>query len=63
MRAGILISVFMWAAIIAVYVLVSGCSALPSMKYCDSVSYTRVGSEIHIEAECRAPVGGSIPGL
>lgn len=40
-----------------------GCSALPSMKHCHKVEYTRIGADIHIEADCRAPVGGSIPGL
>ena len=63
MKAGCLISLFMWAAIFAVYVLLAGCSSLPSMKYCDSVVYTRTGSAIHIEADCRAPVGGGIPGV
>lgn len=63
MKAGCLISLFMWAGIFAVYVLLSGCSSLPTMKYCDKVEYTRDGSKITIHAECRAPVGGSIPGV
>ena len=42
---------------------VSGCAALPSMKYCDQVEYKREGSKIQIKAECTAPVGGSMPGL
>ena len=63
MIRGCLISLFLWAAIFAVFVLVTGCSALPSMKYCDKVEYKRDGSKIHIEAECQAPVGGSIPGV
>lgn len=63
MKAGCLISLFMWACLIAAYVMLSGCSSLPSMKYCDSVSYIREGSAIHIEADCHAPVGGSIPGM
>lgn len=46
-----------------VVTVLSGCQAVPSMKYCDEVSYTRSGSKIHIEAECTAPIGSSIPGL
>lgn len=42
----------------AVAVLVSGCAALPSMQYCDEVRYIRKGTDIHVEATCRAPVGG-----
>lgn len=63
MKAGCLISLFLWAAVIAVYVLVTGCGTLPSMRHCDKVEYTRDGSRIHIEADCHAPVGGSLPGL
>ena len=50
---------------LALFVLVflAGCAALPSMKYCDQVEYKRSGSKIHIQAECTAPVGGSMPGL
>ena len=36
------------------------CSSLPSMQYCDQVQYTRAGNLIHLQAECRAPVGTSI---
>ena len=53
MRAGLLISFMLWAAIFAVYVLVSGCSTVvPSMKYCDEIDYQRRGSEIVILARC-----------
>lgn len=38
----------------------SGCSALPSMQYCDQVSYTRNGTHIIVHAECTAPVGGGL---
>lgn len=51
--------------VIAVAVLLlAACSSLPSMKYCDKVEYTRVGSKVVLHAECNAPVGGgvSIPG-
>lgn len=41
----------------------SGCSAMPSMRYCDTVEYTRVGNLISIHAECTAQVGGSLPKL
>jgi type IV pilus biogenesis protein CpaD/CtpE len=40
--------------------LLAGCGSLPSMKYCDSVSYTRTGTVIHIEADCRTTVGAGI---
>lgn len=43
-----------------VCLLLSACSALPSMQYCDDVSYIRNGNEIHVEATCRAPVGGGV---
>lgn len=43
--------------------LLTGCGALPSMKACQKVEYTRTGADIHIEADCRASIGGSIPGL
>lgn len=52
MRAGILISVGMWAVVIAAYLLASGCSALPSVRYCDQIIYERIGSKISIMAEC-----------
>lgn len=60
MRAGCLISLFMWAAIFAVYVLIAGCSSLPTMQYCDKVEYKRDGNKIHVEADCHAPVGAPI---
>lgn len=46
-----------------VVTVLSGCQAVPSMKYCDEVSYTRSGSKIYIEAQCTAPIGSSMPGL
>jgi len=46
------------AVLLAVLVLgLAGCPALPSMQYCDEVSYTRKGTEIESESKCRAPVG------
>lgn len=48
---------------VLVVFLLSGCSSLPTMQYCDQVKYERNGSQIHLEAECRAPIGGSLPGL
>lgn len=47
--------------VLVILVLLAGCSALPSMQYCDQVSYTRNGSEIHVQATCRAPVGAGLP--
>lgn len=45
--------------------LLVGCSALPSMKYCEHVEYVRDGNKIKLTAECMAPVGGavSLPGV
>ena len=63
MKAGILISLGIWTAIVIVYLALTGCSSMPSMKYCDKVEYVRDGSKITIHAECRAPVGGSFPGV
>ena len=63
MKRGLLISLYTIAAIFAVVVLVSGCAGLPSMQYCDKVEYKRDGSRITMQAECRAPVGGGMPGL
>lgn len=42
----------------------TGCavvSQLPSLKYCDSVSYTREGREINITAHCFEAVESMIP--
>lgn len=60
MRAGCLISLFTWAAIFAVYVLIAGCSSLPSMQYCENVKYERTGNRIRVEADCHAPVGAPV---
>lgn len=43
--------------------LLSGCGALPSMKYCEHVEYVRDGNKIRIVAECMAPVGATLPGM
>lgn len=63
MQAGCLLSLILWVGIIVVAAMLSGCSSLPTMRYCDKVEYIRDGSKITIHAECRAPVGGSIPGV
>lgn len=39
-------------------VFLAGCSAIPSMKYCDDVTYIRKGTDIRIEANCHALIGG-----
>ena len=46
-------------------ILLAGCSALPTLKYCEKVEYVRDGNKIHLTAECMAPVGGgfSVPGV
>lgn len=49
-------------ALLILLIMLNGCSSLPSMQYCDKVKYERAGNLIHLEAECRAPVGGGIPG-
>lgn len=54
MRAGLLISLAMWAAIIAAYVLASGCSALPRVKFCEYIMYERTGTKVTLMAECTA---------
>jgi hypothetical protein len=45
--------------------LLSGCAGLPTMQYCETVKYERVGNKIHVEADCQAPVGVgvSLPGM
>lgn len=60
MKYGCLISFWIWAAVIAIAVLVAGCAALPTLQHCDEVSYTRTGTQIEIHAKCRAPVGGGV---
>jgi len=57
MRTGLLISLAMWAAIIAAYGLASGCAVLPSVTYCDKVEYSRTGTVVVLYAECSAPAG------
>lgn len=53
------------ALVILAVLLLAGCSAMPTMKYCDHVEYVRDGSRIKLTAECQAPVGGgaSLPGV
>lgn len=44
--------------------VLGGCQSLPSMQYCQQVTYQRHGNLIHIEASCQAPMGDivSMPG-
>ena len=51
----------MKTAIAILAAMLTGCAALPSMQYCDEVSYIRSGSQIHLEATCHAPVGAGLP--
>lgn len=44
--------------VILLAALLAGCGAIPTMKYCDEVTYTRKGGQVHIEARCQASVGG-----
>ena len=51
-------------AVAAFFVAVlAGCStvasSLPTMQHCAHVKYERTGTEVTIQAECTAPVGGS----
>lgn len=42
--------------------ILPGCAAvssLPTMQYCSKVKYERVGVDVTVMAECKAPVGGS----
>lgn len=48
---------------VCVLLVLTGCAAIPTMKYCDKVEYKREGTKIHIQAECTAPVGSSLPGI
>lgn len=50
-------------AVSVVALILPGCGALPSMKYCDKVTYIRDGSVITVHAECRAPIGGGLGGF
>lgn len=60
MKNGLLFSFFIIAFVIAMAVLLGGCSALPSMQNCHEVRYIRKGADIQIHAECRAPIGDSL---
>jgi hypothetical protein len=51
------------AGALILVIMLNGCSSLPTMQYCDKVNYTRSGNLIHLEAECRAPIGDTIPGI
>lgn len=44
--------------ILFVLIVLAGCSTIPSMRYCDKVSYDRDGTKVVIHAECTAPIGG-----
>lgn len=38
----------------------SGCSSLPSFKYCEKVNYNRDGMRVIIHAECTVPAGAGL---
>jgi hypothetical protein len=42
-------------------VLLGGCNTIasyvPSLEYCDKVTYSRDGNNAHIEADCHVPHG------
>lgn len=40
--------------------LLTSCADIPSFKYCSTVEYKRVGTKIHILAECDAPIGNVV---
>jgi hypothetical protein len=37
----------------------AGVSSLPTMQHCAHVKYERTGTDVKIEAQCTAPVGGT----
>jgi len=43
--------------------LLTGCSNLPSMQYCQEVRYERKDLDIQVYAKCRAPIADTIPGV
>lgn len=43
------------AAIVMILCL-PGCAGVPTIKYCDDITYTRAGNKIHIEADCKVPM-------
>lgn len=51
---------------LALVFLLSGCSAieraipevLPTARYCSEVSYHRLGDDVQVAAQCKAPFGG-----
>jgi hypothetical protein len=45
---------------VVLLILLTGCSALPSMRYCQEVNYHRKGADIEIQASCTAPVGSGL---
>lgn len=52
--------------LLLVLVALPGCmlaGSLPSLQYCDEVTYQRSGNQIKLDARCRAPIGGGLPGL
>lgn len=48
----------MFIALLLLSVFLTGCSAIPSVKYCDRVIYDRQGQNVTIYAECVNPSGG-----
>lgn len=56
-------AVVLYTTIITILLVLflSSCSDLPTMKYCDKVTYERNGSHAHMEMDCQLPVGGALP--
>ena len=50
----------MKTALVIFAAMLAGCSAMPTMKYCEHVEYIRDGSRIKLTAECMAPIGGVV---
>ena len=50
-----------------VIIMLTGCSSVasvtPTLQHCETVKYSRDGDKIDFTAKCRAPIGGSLPGL
>ena len=53
----------MKTVIVLLIIALTGCQAMPTMKYCDKVEYIREGAKINIKAECMAPIGISTADL
>lgn len=40
-----------------------GMGSMPTVQNCEEVKYERIGVDIKVEAKCKVPMGGALPGL